>query len=371
VQCVSGGPASLTKRYRVYEPRVAKNQKAYVNDALDRNELTFRGGYVPRFEKALAAKLGAKHVVATTNGTVSLLALYHTLFPPKAVVVTPSMTYAATVSQLKLLGMMPLYVDCDRQFQMDVDQLRTALRTMHVDGVVLPCLYADAPNLTEVMGLCYRYDVPLIIDAAEAFLCTQGGVDVGKFGAAASYSFFANKVITSGEGGCVTTGNENLAGKVRLFCNQATTGNYQHVGVGSNFRMTNLQAAVGLAQLEEVEEILIRKRAIAGAYRNMLDGRFEAVVPTRVWSSEWMPVFRLPGKHYLAFREHCDADGVEVRPCFYPVHEMSGFEGLTPFDLAVSKQLADSHFILPCHPGLEMGDLEYIVGVANAFEEQE
>jgi perosamine synthetase len=364
------GMTVTAEQIRVYEPWVARRQFQYVCEALAKNELTFRGGFVPRFEAALARALGVKHVVTTCNGSVSLFALYRLLFggSGKKLVVVPTMTYAATVSQLILAGFSPVYIDCDDNFRADLSQLRLVLKQLkdELAGVVIPCLYADAPDMAEVQEMCASHWVPLVADAAEAFRCKQLGSDVGAFAQAASYSFFANKVITSGEGGCVTTNCDYVAERVRSFCNQNALTNYTHSGPGTNFRMTNLQAAVGLAQLEDVETIIDRKLDIAETYRDMLN--YEAVVPGCEASSEWMPVFRLPGVEYDRFAAHCRTNGVETRPTFPPVHKMAGFAGLVPFGAETSEWQVGRHFILPCYPAMTYEQINRVVEVANSYD---
>ncbi len=367
MQCLSGKPVGVVRKpyYRVYEPWVSGCQGTFVMDAINRNELTFRGDYVGRFEKDLKGALGAGHAVATMNGTVSLFALYKTLFRPGQRVAVPTMTYAATVSQLILAGLEPVYYDCDQNFQADVQGIEVILQRYDVDGLVVAPLYADAPDLHLLKSICFDLKIPFIVDAAEAFACKYRGREVGAWGDAASYSFFANKVVTTGEGGCVTTDIADIADRVRLFCNQGTKGNYMHEVVGSNFRMTNLQAAVGCAQLMDLGKIVSRKRDIAAYYRANL--RFDAVVPRIEDSSEWMPLFRLPSANYEAFRLHCEAAGVEVRPCFNPVHRMPGCRGEAPFGTKVADAMVGHYFILPCHPGLTDEDLGNIVAAANSF----
>jgi perosamine synthetase len=214
--------------------------------------------------------------------------------------------------------------------------------------------------------ICDERNVPLVVDAAEAFLCRQGGREVGSYGRCATYSFFANKVMTTGEGGCVTTDDAELAAKVDGFCNHNTPGGYWHDGPGTNFRLTNLQAALGVAQLEEVDLVVARKRHVARYYREHL--KFEPLVPNRVEeSSEWMPVWRLPDYSYEEFRLHCESRGVEVRPAFYPVHTMPGFGGLKTRDRYLAESLPGRHFMLPCHPALSPENLSEIVGVVNSF----
>ncbi len=369
MQCAHSQSVGLSKLiYRVYEPWIATYQSWNVNDALAKNELSYRGEYVGKFEKAICEALKVKHCIATANGSVSLFAIYRCLFnSTRRYVVVPSMTYAATVSQIILAGFRPLYIDCDTNFQANIGQIEIALRFIpSIAGIVIPTLYADAPDLDHIRKICDEHETPMVEDAAEAFYCkTDAERFVGTYGHASSFSFFANKIITTGEGGCVVTDNDELAERIRLFCNQNTTGGYIHQGIGTNFRLSNLPAAVGVAQMDDVRCIVKRKQEIASYYRKHL--QFEAITPRVYSSSEWMPLFKLPiDLMYEKFRLYCESYGVEVRPSFYPIHSMNGFEGYAPFFLPVTDSLAGRHFILPCHPALEDNDLAYIVKVANS-----
>lgn len=362
-------------KYRVYEPYRAKNQQKYVLECLERNELTYRGETVSRFEERLAEFLGVKHVLATCNGTAALYAAYGEAFRAlrvvgeKAFVAVSPMTYAATVSQLILQGFTPLYIDCCDDFQMDVDVLQRAVQRFgcQLFGVVVPAVYANAPDMGRIRDICRSHRLPLVEDAAEAFGCIQRGKAVGTFGDLGCFSFFANKVVTTGEGGCVVTDNDELAERVRHFSNHCTGRNYFHDGAGCNFRMPALPAAIGLAQLEEVEEIIEEKQAIARFYRDEV--RATPVLPSGTErSSEWMPVFRLPGwLDYEELRSKCEAGGVETRPIFKPLHRLPGFYGHNPYGCPVAESLRG--FILPCHPSLRGGDLEEIVDVVNSVLE--
>lgn len=354
---------------RVYTPWVAANQKKYVCEALDDNLLTFHGRFVERFERQVAAYVGARHAVAVANGSVALYALYDCLGLRRKVVVTAALTYAATVAQLLLLDNAVLLVDCDDRLQLDADALDRVLWGRGVAAVVVPPLYADLPDMRRVALACRDHNVLLVEDAAEGFGCRRDGRHAGTFGRGGTFSFFANKVVTCGEGGAVVTDDDALAAALRKYVNQGVAGRFWHDSVGTNFRMTNLQAAVGSAQMEEVGEIVARKRALAAAYRADLHPAFGRVVPAAE-SAEWMPVFRLPpGRHYGEFERWMAARGVETRPAFTPVHRMPAFAGrvAVPHGAPAAEAVPDRHFLLPASPGLTRREVDVVVAAANAF----
>lgn len=357
----------------VYEPYKAKNQRKYVLDCLNSNMLTFRGKYVSLFEEKLAEYLGVKHVISTFNGSVSLyLMMYCLSIGPGDDVITSSLTYAATVSQINLLGARVAFVDSDNQLQMDLKQVEGAI-TKHTKAVLIPELYANAPEMNILLEICSRHKILLLEDSAESFACIQNGKQLGTFGEASSFSFFSNKCITCSEGGCVATNNSELADKMRLFKNQSHIGGFMHNGPGTNFRMTNIQAAIGLAQLEDINVILEKKHKIAKYYRNNLSDKYISIVSTSVdYSSEWMPVFQFDEDRitYLKFSDECKNLGIDTRPIFTPIHLMKGFNWNSKFKLDNCERIYKNKFNLPCYPTLTKKQLDYIVKSVNSIVEK-
>jgi perosamine synthetase len=353
---------------RVYEPWRARNQRAYVNACLDDNLLTFHGRYVEDFERAVAAKAGVAHAVATTSGSTALYAMYHVAGLRGRDVVTSALTYGATAAQLLLAGARVWLVDCDEALQIDTLQLAKAAKTLRPAAVVVPELYADLPDMGDVLGICRSYGCRLLEDSAEAFGCDRGG-PAGSFGQMACFSFFANKVTTCGEGGAVVTDDGGLAERLRAFRNQGVTRRFWHGSVGTNFRMSNLHAAVGCAQMEDYDAIVGAKRAVASFYRGYLKPDFGRLVPRAAASTEWMPVFTLPaGRDYAAFEAFMEGRGVETRPVFTPLHLMPAFaECRRLYDLTASEAAAGRHFILPSSPGLTERQLFRVVDAANEY----
>lgn len=358
----------------IYEPYVAKNQKKYVLDCLESNMLTFRGKYVSLFEQKLAEYLKVNHVVTTFNGSVSLYLMMQCLCIKSGdEVITSSLTYAATVSQINLLGAKAVFVDSDDHLQMLVSQVEKSI-TKRTKAILVPELYADIPNdILVLRDLCEERGIFLLEDSAESFACTKGGKQAGSFGKASSISFFSNKVITCSEGGCVATNDDDLAEKMNLFKNQSHIGGFMHNGPGTNFRMTNIQAAIGLAQLEDIDLILKKKQKIAQYYRKNLSKEYTSIVPAGVdFSSEWMPVFQFTKNRitYTKFMDGCRSLGIETRPIFTPVHLMSGFNWSSKFDLSNSESVYKNKFNLPCYPSLTKIQLEYIVSSVNRLIEK-
>ncbi len=360
---------------RVYEPFVSANQKKYVNEAIDDNMLSYHGKYTRLFEKSIEDKFGIKHCIATTSGTTALFAAYTILKRMNGwanpVAITSTMTYAATASQLALAGYDIKFVEFADNLQIDIDLLEKALSCKHSPKthlVVVPSVYGNMPDFKRVETLCKKYGAELIEDAAESFGCSQNGKFSGAFGVSGCYSFFANKVITCGEGGAITTNDGEFARLCRNFINQGVLVGFMHDTVGTNFRMTNLQAAIGYAQMEDYEEIIFKKQQIADYYRAHLSDKFKYITPS-CKSTEWMPVFILPeGENYKCFAQYMNDRGIEVRPIFRPLNRMPAFSGISSTSYPCFRGgFEESHFILPSSPSLEHSQLRQIVLMANDF----
>lgn len=352
----------------VYEPYKAKNQKKYVLDCVNSNWISSRGEYIDRFEKFLANYLGVKHVIATFNGSVSLMLILRSLeIGYGDQVVTPSLTYAATVSSINNVGATAVLVDSDESFQMTTDFSLPS----KPKAILLPQLYGSAPDMDFFVEFCKAENIYLIEDSAEVFGCDFNKRKLGSFGLASSFSFFGNKTITTGEGGCVCTNDDDLAEKMRLIKSQNHIGGFNHNGPGYNFRMTNIQAAIGLAQLEQIDDIIIQKKKIAEYYRKNLSYKVSIPFPNiAVNSAEWMPLFILPdGLNYLNFYEEMRIMGIDTRPAFKPIHLMSGFKTLISGTLDTAEQIYTRGFNLPSYPGLKKKQLKYICDSVNKIVE--
>lgn len=355
---------------RVYNPWVAKNEKRYLNQLVDENMLTFHGEFTQRFEKQITDYLGVKHAIMVMNGTQALTAIYEAANLRGKMVATSTLTYAATTMQLILGGATPVLIAHDDHLQIDLSALCQALRKFPITAVVVPPLYADMPDMHKLLDICDEYKVTLLEDAAEAFGCVRDGLTAGTVGEMGTFSFFANKVITTGEGGAVVTNSDEKAAWLRMFINQGVTRRFWHEMVGTNLRATNMQAAIGCAQMEDLPEILAKKRQLAADYRSALSRRFSPIVPKAQISCEWMPVFRLgANENYAAFEHWMNKHEIEVRPVFTPLHAMPVFQDKCEIgDWTFGKNgVADKHFILPSSPDLTGRAIDYITEIAQAF----
>jgi perosamine synthetase len=358
----------------IYSPFIAKNQKKYVLDCLDTNWISSRGNYIDLFEKAISDVVGVKEVIAVFNGSVSLMLILSGLgIGYGDEVITQSLTYAATVSSIQNVGATPVLIDSTDSFQMDISLVERTI-TKKTKAVMVAQLYGDSPNMERLVKICRKNSIHLIEDSAECFGCysksSAGNKALGSFGIANSFSFFGNKVITTGEGGCVCTNDINLARRLRMLRSQSHIGGFRHAGPGFNFRMTNIQAAIGVAQLEHLKDVILKKKKIANYYRKNLHPSIRRIVPS-VDSSEWLPLFSLPdSKNYLKFHTRLHEEGIDLRPAFPPIHGMKGFKVRIGSKMDTCTRIYSKAFNLPSGPGLTAEQLKRIVNTVNIIIEE-
>jgi perosamine synthetase len=344
-------------RVALAEPYLIGNERRYVLDAMDKGELTWRGAYVERFEHAFAKYVGARYAIACCNGTAALhLALRAAGVERGMRVAMPTLTYVATANAVRYCEAVPVFCDVDPEtWQMRLDYRRHD----HVDAILPVHLYGiPATSVSRSPGL-------VVEDAAEAFGALFDGVThVGMMGAAGSFSFYANKILTCGEGGIVVTNDEQVAAKARLLRGQAQSPDrlYWHVDVGFNYRMTNLQAAVALGQIEKAGIHLSARLGIFDHYRFRL--RDESVSWPRTEhvtdiQAPWMFVVQLPP--YVnrdSTIEKLAGRGVETRPAFACLHTMPPYA--TGEQLPHAQAISASALCLPTHGGLTYAEVDYV-----------
>lgn len=349
----------------IYEPYIATNQRKYLLDCINTNQIG-QGKYIHEYETALQNYLGTKHVITTSNGSVSLqLILYALSISYGDEVITTSLTYAATISSINILGAKAVLIDSDDNLQMDLNEIEDAI-TCKTKAVMIPQLYSDSPDMGKLVSICKKHELHLIEDSAESFGCSFAEKKIGTFGIASSFSTFANKTLTTFEGGFIATDDDVLAAKLRLLRGQSHIGNFVHDGPGFNARLTNFQCAIGLAQLEDIGSIIARKKEIANYYRMHLCSDIEKIVPRIDSSAEWMPVFLLPeGLSYSEFQQRLVSFGVDVRPVFTPVHLMSGFNIDMSSMMLGGCVLYSRGFNLPSYPDLTELQLERVCEAVN------
>ncbi|QQR69795.1 MAG: DegT/DnrJ/EryC1/StrS family aminotransferase [Alphaproteobacteria bacterium] len=359
------------ERIFVAEPKLAGREREYVLDCLDSTWISSNGKYITAFEQAFAAFCGAKHAIATNNGTTALhVALVALGLKPGDEVLVPTVTYIATANAVRYCGATPILVDvCPDTMNIDPTQIEAKL-TPNTRGILPVHLYGHPAEMEAINDIARQHGLWVVEDAAEAHGATYHGRKVGTLATCATFSFFGNKLITTGEGGMVTTDDDELAARIRLLRGQGMDSQrrYWFPVVGYNYRMTNIEAALGLAQLEQIETVLSERRQLAAWYTEALAPLEDMIVlPQQRAECEhvyWMYTvyLRRGGETERdAIMRALDAAGIETRPVFYPMHVMPPYLDSTPYPVA--DLWAGRGINLPSHRNLTQA---HIVRIAAA-----
>jgi perosamine synthetase len=366
-------------RFPVLEPTIGDLEAEYVLEAVRSGWVSSIGPFVERFEREFAAFCGVPHCVAVANGTVALhLALVAADVGPGDEVLVPDLTFAATAAAVRHAGATPVLVDVrDDDWTIDPDLCERAI-TPATRAIVPVHLYGMPARMSELRTVCARHRLLLLEDAAEAHGARdESGRRTGALGDAACFSFYGNKLLTTGEGGAITTGDDALAGRARFLKDHAMDRRrrYFHTEVGFNYRLTNLQAALGCAQLARLPDTLERRAQILSWYRAELEPAGIVINPTRPGTSPvcWVSSALLPGtwdadrqaRLVAALR---DEHGVDTRPFFVPMHQLPPYAAcrLVTRGESVSLRLSTAGIGLPTSSRLTRED---VAAVAAALRE--
>lgn len=356
----------------VFEPWIEETEIAYVTDALRRGEISGNFGmYLDRFEKEFAAYCGCKHGIAVTSGTTALhLAVDAAGIGPGDEVLISASTNIATGLAVFHNGALPVPVDSENvTWNLDVELIESLI-TQHTKAIIPVHLFGhpvDMERLTEIAG---RHRLTVIEDCAESHGATVRGRMTGSFGHMACFSFYANKVITTGEGGMVTTNDDKLAERLRLLRNLGfAKPRFRHEVAGYNFRMTSYQAAMGLAQLQKIDRIIAKKRGVAAKYNALLSKVAGLRLPVELnWAKNiyWMYALTVEPEFGLTrdqLAEMLAKAGIETRTFFCPMNRQPVFKDLPGFQsdrCPIADRLWETGLYLPSAPSLTDGQIEIV-----------
>jgi perosamine synthetase len=350
----------------VNEPLLNGNEKAYLNQCIDTGWISSEGPFVRKFEEKLAARCGRKHGIAVSNGTAALDAAVEALgIGPGDEVILPTFTIISCITQIIRSGAKPVLVDADPlTWNMDVSQIESRI-TPSTKAIMVVHTYGLPVDMDPVINLARQYNLRIIEDAAEAHGQTYRGKPCGSFGDLSIFSFYPNKHVTTGEGGMILVDDDELAEtcrSLRNLCFQAHA-RFVHERLGWNLRMTNLQAAVGLAQLERLDEFVARKRIMGQLYSELLADVDGIQLPIKATDYAknvyWIFGLVIDETRRLsaaAAMKELAKKGVGTRPFFWPMHEQPVLQrmGLLLKDKhPVASRIARQGFYIPSGLGLK------------------
>jgi perosamine synthetase len=356
----------------VCTPFLTPQDKECVRECLESGWISSTGTYLDRFEKEWAAYCGMPHGIAVSNGTVALQVAVSLLdLKPGDEIILPSFTIISCALAVTQFSGIPVLVDSDRHtWQMDVSQIEAKL-TKKTRAIMPVHIYGHPVDMDPILELAKKHRLTVIEDAAEAHGAEYKGRKCGGLSDISIFSFYANKLITTGEGGMVLTQDPALADKARDYRNLCfqKKRRFLHDHLGNNFRLTNLQAALGVSQLQRIEEIVARKRAIAKAYTERLE-RLEclALPVEESWARNVYWVYGLVldpqiKKDAAWLASKLQAAGIETRPFFLGMHEQPVFHKLGLFSgekYPVAELLASQGLYLPTGLGISENEIDFV-----------
>lgn len=375
-------------------PEIRGNEWEYVKECLDTGWVSSVGSYVERFEKMVAAQAGTKFAVATVNGTSALhISLLVAGVRPDDEVLVSTLTFIAPVNAIRYAGAWPVFIDSETNYwQMDPErvalflehecewkngEVRNRITGRRVSAIIPVHILGHPVDIEPILEIARKYDLKIIEDSTEALGSTYRGKAPGSFGDIGSFSFNGNKIITTGGGGMIVTDREDLAKKAKYLTTQAKDDpiEYIHGEIGFNYRLVNVLAAIGCAQMEQLPAYVAKKRSIAARYERGLAGTPGI---TRMQQAEWAEstywmytilvepsLFGMDSRQLLKLLE---SQKIQTRPLWQPIH-LSPAHGGNRESLPVAEHLAEHALSLPCSVNLSEASQDRVIAAVVAAAE--
>lgn len=373
------------------EPELRGNEWKYVKECLDSGWVSSAGSFVDRFEREFAERLGARYAVATSSGTSALhVALLVAGVRPDEEVLVPALTFIAPANAVRYVGAWPVFMDADPIYwQMDAEKVQDFIekgchsvngqlrnkRTARRLRAILPVHILGHPvDMDPILCVARRFDLAVVEDATESLGAAYKGRAVGCVGDIACFSFNGNKIITTGGGGMLVTDQEEWARKAKYLTTQAKDDpvEYVHHEIGYNYRLTNLQAAVGVGQMEHLDEYVRMKRAIAERYaKGLADVTGLALPEEAPWASStfWLYTVLADEARYdrdsRALQRALAERNIQSRPLWAPIHEQRPYRACQAYCIETTPTLHRRALSLPCSVGLSLADQERVIAAVR------
>jgi len=356
----------------VCEPLLTGKELEYASDCLKTNWISSAGKYIPEFEKRFAEYCGCKYGIATTNGTTALhLALASLGIRDGDEVIMPAFTMAACAFAVIYTGAKPVLVDAEADtWNIDVTELERRV-TDRTKAIMPVHIYGHPCDMDPIMDIAKRHNLFVLEDAAEAHGAEYKGTKAGGIGQVGCFSFYANKIITTGEGGMVVTNDAQIADKSRRLKDQAFSPQrrFLHTNIGFNYRMTNVQAAIGLAQMESIDRFVEMRRNNAALYSAGLKDIPGITLPQqKEWAKNVYWMYGILAENKLgitrdSLMQKLKEKGVDTRTFFIPMHVQPAFQDMGLFKgelYPVATDLSEKGLYLPSGSGLKSEEIDYI-----------
>ncbi|EKD85844.1 MAG: hypothetical protein ACD_37C00596G0009 [uncultured bacterium] len=352
----------------VANPIIDERELELVIKTVKSGWISSAGENISKFEDKFAEFCNTKYAITTSNGTSALhLCLVAYSIGPGDEVIVPSMTFVATANAVVYTGAKPVFVDSEFDtWNIDPENIESKI-TPKTKAIIPVHLYGHPAKMDKIIKIAQKYNLIIIEDAAEAHGARYNNKIVGSIGNAGCFSFYGNKIITTGEGGMITTSNKAIADKIRTLRNHGSSPErkYYYPELGFNYRMTNIQAAIGLAQLEKITDNIERKKEIHATYCEYLQPLHNKITmqPNAEWAESvfWMFSILLASNGKISRDSLIDIlhkKGIESRPFFFPLHKYIRFNNKDK--LPVSEYLGNCGISLPSGPKLSRKEIRYV-----------
>jgi len=363
-------------------PSIKGNEWKYVKECLDTEWVSSVGKYIDKFEQEMASYLGAKYAIACMNGTSALhISLILAEVKPNDEVIVPTITFIAPANAVKYVGAEPIFMDCDDFCNIDVDKVRQFLeaqcdfvdgsvinkKTKKRIGAIIPVHVFGAPvDMDPLMELANRYKIKVIEDATESLGSEYKGKKSGTLGLLGCLSFNGNKIITTGGGGMIITDDEHLAKRAKYLTTQAKEEGmeYIHNEIGLNYRLVNVLAAIGVAQLEEIENYVEIKRRNFNLYKELLAETHFTLLdePDYAKSNKWFYAVLCKDKKEKEFLlQHLNSNGVQARLLWFLTHLQKPYVKCQSYEIEKAQKMYDTIINIPCSVNLTEEEIKEVV----------
>jgi perosamine synthetase len=359
----------MADRIPVSKPDISALEKRYLNQALDSGWISSSGTFVSTFEEKWAEETDSKYALAVSNGTVALhLALVALNIGPGDEVIVPSLTFIATANAIRYVGATPIFCDVEiSTWNIDPTEVENLI-TSRTKAIICVHLYGNPCDVIEIKSLCVKHSLKLVEDAAEAPFAEVEGRRVGSFGDISTFSFFGNKIISCGEGGAVTTSDPELYAKMKILRDQGMDPNrrYYFTEIGYNYRLTNLQCSLLVAQIERSGEMIEKRNELEKTYKKLLEQNsnveFQKCLENNL-RSPWLFTFTLKSDsrvNSVQLRQYLEGEGIETRPVFIPIHSLPPYSDLPKKPLMKTDSISSRGLSLPTSSTMSVDQAVYI-----------
>jgi perosamine synthetase len=366
------------------EPEISGNEWKYVKDCLDTGWVSSVGSYVARFEEMVANYVGTKYAIATANGTSALhISLLACGVKPGDEVIVPTITFIAPVNTVRYCGAEPVFMDCEQEtLCLDVEKVKDFIRkeckqrkdgyTYHkkmdrrIRAIIPVHVFGHPTDMDPLIEICEKKNINIIEDATESLGSQYKGRKTGSIGRVGCFSFNGNKIITTGGGGMIVTNDEAVSKRARHLTTQAKSDpiEYDHDEIGYNYRLTNLQAAMGVAQMERLEEFIQIKRKNAARYKELLSNQEDVeILWERPWakSNFWFYTVKVKRRHKKPLMDFLFSKEIQGRPIWKPIHTLPMYKNCQAYAIERAMQSYGCCMNLPCSVNLKHKAIRYVV----------